>query len=315
MKLNTLFLSLIAGLCVTFPAYALNTLVGLTSDGRVVQIDTTTGALTDIVQQEITNFSLGAIARKKDTLYYVAAPSGTNEYSIFIANLKTPLLIPYDLDRNDEVRALFLNGKKVQGIFYDGTAGTVGIYRIDPISGVTTLITDLSALSVEPVGGTVVRSNDSFYALVKPNIDSTRRQLLRFSLKGTKPTVVDIKAADGSAVLCDRIQATADGKGLVCVASPSTTQVTVCKLTFKGIATCGTTLTSLERVAGGHTLVTANKKIFYVLGYAPGDQNSQRLVSFNKSGVVKSTITIPAIITGLRFAAEDDGSAPTVAPR
>lgn len=307
---SSIFWILFIALVFSTPVWAAApTLVGLDTNGNVYQIDLTTGALTEKAADELHSFTLGGIARKKNTLYYVAAPSGSSENSIYTVNLKDSSFLHVDLDRaedDDDVRAMFMSGKKVYAVFYNGTAGTAGVYLIDPLTGVTTLVLDLSDLNVEPIGGAFARIAPYYYLVVKPESDSTRRQLLRFKLKAGSTQLTEILATDGiTTTSCDRIKATAKHKSFVCLATVTSSQVDVCKLKLNGQATCLNTLANVERVAGGHSLSTPNEKTFYALVYAPGDSSAQRLVKFNAKGVLQSTLTVNSIVVGIRFDADE----------
>ncbi len=291
------------------PCLAAPTLLGLNTNGDIFEIDSTTGTLTEKAAEELHDFTLGGIARKKTKLYYVATPSGSLENSIYTLNLKTNTLSHVDLDRaedDDDVRAMFMVGKKIYAVFYNGSAGTAGVYRVDPLTGVTTLVRDLSALDVEPVGGAFAKLEPFYYLIVKPESDSTRRQLLRFKLKSGDVQLTEILADDGvSTVACERLKATAKHKNFICLAAASATQVDICKLKTNGVATCLSTLSNIERVAGGHTLSTPNEKTFYAIVYELGDSSTQRLVKFNAKGVVLSTVTINTILVGMRYDDEE----------
>jgi len=290
----------------SLPAFAANTLVGLTTSGVVYQIDTTTGALTQIVDSPITNFELGATARKGNVLYYVAAPSGTSENAIYSVNTTTGLAIFYDLDRNDDhVTALFFGSGKLHGIFYNPNTGAAGVYRINPITGVTTLVVDLTALAAEPVGGAISRIGDFYYTLAKPTTDT--RQLIRFKLKAGSAKAKNILSSTGTSILCDRIKPNFKNGKFVCLASPSSTQVDVCRLGLSGVAQCVGTLTNTERLASGHTLMHSGNS-FFALVYAPGEPNNQHLLKFTPAGVTKASPTIAsgALFVGARFGKEED---------
>ncbi len=287
-------------------AHAADPLVGLSTSGTVQEIDFNTGALSTVVDEQITSFTLGAIARKKDVLHYVAAPSGSSENAIYTVNLKTKIISHVDLDRGDDARLLFFKGKKLFVLFYNGSTGDLGLYRVAPATGVTTLVRDYSDLAVEPVGGAISQIGEFFFTIVKPGGDGSRRSLMRFQAKNKAPQLTEIVSAAGAPVLCDRLKPSAKATAFVCLASPSTMQVDVCKLTLKGKANCTATLAGIERVAGGHTLATTNGKTFYALVYALGDGNSQRLLKLNAKGVVKNTATVNNILVGIRFGLESD---------
>ena len=301
---------IIAGsiLCSTV-ASADNTLVGLNTDGTVYDINVKTGALTQKAQEALTSFSLGPITRRKGNLFYVAAPSGSSENAIFKVVVNTGAISHVDLDRSDdddEARALFFKGSKLYGVFYNGTAGTAGVYSINPTTGATRQIVDLSTLDLEPIGGAFARIGNFFFMLAKPESDSTQRRLIRFKARSGSAKVFNVATSNGVPVLCDRLKLNYNLLNFVCLASPSTTQVDVCRLGLTGRATCVKTLSDVERLAGGHTMITPNGKAFYAFVYAPGDSSAQRLIKFNAKGIVKSTNTINTIIIGAKFGHEDD---------
>lgn len=281
-----------------------DSLIGINTSGTIYQVNLQTGELTEKANEEVTGVSLGATARRGAQFFYVAAPSGTSENAIFKANTRTAEITHVDLDHDlgdDEVRALFFNDNKLFGIFYNATAGTAGLYKINPKTGVTKLVIDFSSLDLEPLPGAFTKAGDSFYFIGKPESDGTQRQLVKFKQKASSVKVKDILDADGNSVRCDRLQLNEKSGAFVCLASPIATQVDVCKLTLTGRATCPTTLEGIERVAGGHTMATPNNKIYYGLMYQLGDSDSQRLLKFNARGVVKSTLTIPTILVGAHF--------------
>ena len=293
------------------------TLVGLSTDGTVSEIDLASGALTTITQEQTTSFTLGGIARKKDTLYYVAAPSGTSENSIYTVDIKLKSISRVDIDRaavDDDVRALFLNGKKLFAVFYNGNTGTAGIYRIDPKTGATTLAYDFSDLGAEPIGGAFARIGNFYYFILKMETDNSIRILLKVKTNGKNASIVQIVDAAGTPVQCDRIKFNPSRLGFVCMATPATDQVNVCSLKLNGKAKCGASLPDVQRVGGGHTMMSPNGKDFYALVYSPTDANSQRLIKFKANGKIKSTVTISSILVGARFG-QDDDNIPTPTPK
>ena len=290
----------------TISAQADASLVGLTTSGVVASIDPATGALTEIVTDPITSFELGAIARSGNKLFYVAAPSGTSQIAIFTVNTKTNLASHVDLDRDDDhVTALFFGSGKLHGIFYNSNTGSIGVYRINPLTGVTKLVLDLSSLSAVPIGGAISRIGEFYFTIVKPT--EATRQLVRFKLKSGTAKAKDIHSADGTPVLCDRLKPIFVAGKFVCLASPSSTQVDVCKLNPSGVAKCSATLTNTERIAGGHTLMHDGKS-FYAFVYAPNENNNQHLIKFTSAGVIKGSPTIAngSLFVGARFGKEED---------
>ncbi len=287
--------------CVIHAAPAASSLVGLDTNGDLFQIDTKTGVLTAIASEPLHSFTLGGFARLKDQIYYVGAPSGASENALYSYNLKTSVLSHIDLDRSDDVRALFLNGKKLYGIFYDGNLGSVGVYQINPLTGATTLVVDLASFNAEPIGGGLARLDKQFYLLMKPNADSTSRLLVKFKLKANSALSMVVANKEGAAVLCDRLQPNTAKNSFVCLASPSTTQVDVCKLTAGAKATCSATLSGIERIAGGATFNTADEKAYYAFVYALGESNNQRLLKITPRGSIKLNLTTDRLIIGARF--------------
>lgn len=306
--MNTHLIRLISGalflvtmLIVVNSSQAAPSLVGVNTDGTVYQIDTTTGALTMKAQEQTSSFSLGGFTRKSNKVYYIAAPSGTSENSIYTLVLKTGLLTHVDLDRSDEVRALFFSGQKLYAVFYDGNQGTVGLYRVNPTTGVTKLVADFSSLDVEPIGGAYAKLGDFYYMLAKPNTDSTLRRLLRFKLRATGAKLFNVVTSAAAPITCDRLKVNQAKQNFVCLASPTTSQVDVCKLKPNGVASCSATLANVLRLAGGHTMMTPNEKTYYALVYEIGDENSQRLIQFTPAGAVKRFVTVSSIVVGADF--------------
>ena len=304
-KKTSLLLSLVALIFVaslSAPAQAATTLVGLNTSGTLYQIDPKSGALTQVADEQITSFTLGGLTRQNKTLYYVAAPSGTSENAIYTLNLKTKALNHVDLDRGDDVRALFTNGKSLYGVFYNGSSGSIGVYKINSSSGVTQLIVDLSALGLDPVGGSFAKLKSDYYLLSKPNSDSAQRTLVRFKLKaGSAKLVTVANKSGGAAVLCDRIQPNTKKNNFVCLASTSSTQVDVFNLGTDGKAKFLATLAGIERLAGGATMTTSDEKSYYALVYATGESNNQRLLKISSKGVIKNNATINTLIVGAQF--------------
>lgn len=286
-------------------AHAATTLVGLSTDGTVYEIDPSTGSLTQKVREDISDFSLGGIARKQNTLYYVAKPSGSSENAIYTADLSGATIAHADLDRNDSVRALFLQGQKLYGIFYDGSGSTAGLYQINTTTGVTTLVNDLSGLDLEPIGGAFARIGRFYFMLAKPESDANARRLVRFRLRQNSATVFTVADKVGTPVLCDRLKLNLARLNFFCLASPTTTQVDTYRLGLNGRAKLLTTLSDVERIAGGHSLVTPNARTYQALVYAPGDDDHQRLLTLTAGGALKSTVTINAIIVGMRYGADE----------
>jgi len=283
-------------------AFAATTLVGLNTSGTLYQIDPKTGSLTQVADEQITSFTLGGLTRQNKTLYYVAAPSGSSENAIYTLNLKTNALSHIDLDRSDDVRALFTNGKALYGLFYNGSTGSIGVYKINSSTGVTKLIVDLSGLGLDPVGGSFTKLSDKYYFLSKPSSDTTQRSLVSFKLKANSAALVAVvNNAGGAAVLCDRIQPNTKSKSLLCLASSSSSQVDVFRLAPSGKAKFLATLQNIERIAGGATMSTPDEKSYYAFLYSFANSNSQQLLKFNSKGVVKSNVTINTLIVGAQF--------------
>lgn len=286
-------------------ALAQGSATGLDTNGITFDIDPKTGTLTTLTEESFANFSLGGTTRTRDTFHYVVSPAGSQENAIYTVDLKTKTVGHVDLDRSDAVRALLTQGKKLFGIFYDGNAGTSGIYRIDPATGVTSLVLDLSELDVEPIAGAITQVGKFFYALVKPETDSGRRQILKFKLKAGSASLVDVVDAQGAPVLCDKFKPAKSEKSFVCLAqAASETQVNVCKVQLNGRAKVLNVLPSVERVGSGHTMMTADRKSFYAFVYAPNEPNNQHFVKFTPKGVVKSDVPLSTISIGAHFKSE-----------
>lgn len=296
--------------CMPVRLVADSTLLGYNTNGDVYQIDPATGGLTLKAGEEIHSFDLGAIARVKSTLFYLAAPAGVVENSLFTANTKTGSITHLDINRqdpDDDASMLFFDSRKLYGLFYNSSAGTLKLYHINLNTGVTTLRKDLSTLNVEPIAGSVARSGKFFYFLAKPSSDSARRQLVRFSInsKLVKVSEVQTKGSDKTPVLCDRLKRIGLTANFLCLASPTSTQVDAYRLQPSGVATFLTTLSNVERLAGGHTMLSPDGKSFYAFVYAPGESNNQRLIKLNAAGLIKSNVTVDTLIVGARFGAEE----------
>ncbi len=294
-----LFLALSGLLAVSSAHAAPRKFLGLNTSGVLYEIDSSTGALTVKVNGEIHSFTLGGFLRTNQVLYYVAAPSGATENAIFTYSIPSgTLLSVIDLDRDGEVRALFSKGRNLYGLFYDAAGGVNAIYKINPATGATTLVLDLSDLDVEPIGGAFTQLGKLYYILAKPNTDSTQRRLVSFKLKAGTAKAVEVLSPQSAPVLCDRLQAVPDGKDFVCLASPTTTQVDVCKLSAKGKAKCKGTLPGIERVGGGFTMPVPSGKKFFAVVYATGESNNQRLVQFNAKGALKASPAVATLLIG-----------------
>lgn len=298
------------GAAYTQTAFADSTLLGYNTSGTVFQIDPKTGALTQKAAEELHSFSLGAIARRKSKLYYVSAPSGTTENSIFTADTQSGTISHVDIDKaddSDEVVDLFFSGNKLLGIFYSGSTGALLINRIDPTTGATTLVKDFTSLDIEPVPGAISRIGKFVFILAKPSSDSSRRQLVRYRVpSGTIKTFdIQTKGPTPTNVLCDRIKLIRDSLTFLCLASSSDTQVDVFRVNQNGKAKFLSTLSGISRIAGGHTLVTPNEKAFYAFVYATGESNNQRLLKISALGQLKSNALINTLIVGARFGAEE----------
>ncbi len=280
-------------------------IAGLDTNGIVYQVNRKTAELTPITNEAYSAFNLGATAQKGGKLYYVVVPGGSSENALYISTLKTKSLTHIDLDRNDSVRALFFKGNKLFGIFYDSGAGTAGLYKIAPKTGVTTLVRDLSTLDLEPLPGAITEFNGFYYLLAKPEIDSTQRRLLRFKTNGGNVRISEVLDGAGSPVRCDHLKPNASRKNFVCLASNmAQTEVSVCKLSLKGVAKCEAALANITRVGQGHTMLTPDQKNFYAFVYANGEVDNQRLIKFNAKGVIKSNLVLGTILIGAHFNSE-----------
>jgi hypothetical protein len=290
------------------PAFAVTpTLLGVSTDGTVYQIDTKSGTLTSVGGEQVHNFNLGGIARNPKYLYYIAAPSGSTENSIYTLNLKTNVFSHIDLNRpsgDDDVRVMFLKGNKLYAIFYNGNLGTAGLFQINPNTGAVTPVVDLSSLNVEPITGAFTTDGTFYYVLVKPETDSTKRQIMKFQINNKVPTFIDVLAKDGTSVLCDRFKLSAKSGSFVCLASITSSSVAACKVSTKGLTTCGAPITNIERLAGGHTMLSPDGTKYYAIVYELGDQNSQRLIQITSKGGIKSKATINSILVGAQFSTD-----------
>jgi hypothetical protein len=297
---------------ITLNAYAQsgNKLVALSTSGTIYEINQNTGESTEIAEEIISSFTLGGIARRNNILYYIATPSASTENSIYKLNIKTKVLSKVDLDRasgDDDVRALFFDGNKLFAVFYNGTAGTAGLYQVNPKTGVTALKINLSDLNYEPIGGGFERFNGFTYMLAKPETDSNARKLMRFKKTARSVKSFDVKDAGGNPVLCERIATIANGSKLVCLASAdSSTQVRYCNLKFNGLANCLSVLSDIKRVAGGHTFTTTDGRNFFAFVYDNIDENNNRLLKINKFGVISENRELDGIFVGARFKNEEE---------
>lgn len=179
------------------------------------------------------------------------------------------------------------------------------MYRINPATGVTTLILDLSDLNVDPIAGAITQYGGFLYMLVKPEIDANRRQLLKFRLKAGSAVLSEIVDRNQLPVQCDKLKTNTARKEFVCLASAADeTQVNFCRLGLTGRATCLNTLLGIERVGGGHTMLTFDESSYYAFVYVPGEPNAQHLIRFTNRGVIRSNIAADAISIGAHFESE-----------
>lgn len=297
-------------LSVSSTALAANKLIGLDTNGIVYSIDPKSGTLTKLSEEAFTSFSLGATVNSKAKFYYVVTPSGASENALYTLDLKSNALTHIDLDRSESVRDLFFVKNALYGVFYNGNAGTLGVYKINPATGVTTLVLDMSDLNVEPLPGSISQLNGFNYLLVKPETDGTKRQLLRFKTRaGSAKLSSDIVTATNTLVTCDKLKPNAAKTNFVCLASVQSggtdVQVDVYQLKQNGKAAFVKTLAGLVRVGSGHTMLTSDQKTYYALGYNASDANNQRLIKFTSKGVVKTDSAVATIFIGANFASEE----------
>lgn len=311
MKTQLLFSLSLAVTAFAQPAHAQNHILGLDTNGVTFEVVARTGAFTAKSELAFTSFSLGATARKGNVLYYVAIPGGGTDPALFAANSKTSAITVTDLDRNESVRALFFSGRSLYGVLYDALSNSAGVYRIDPATGITSLVVDLSGLDVEPIPGALAKVGKVYSMLVRPEVDSERRQLLTFRLRAGSAAVVEIADKDGIPVQCDKLKPNKAKKDFVCLASAADeTQVNFCRLNSRGVARCVTTLPGIERVGSGHTLVTTDEANYFAFVYVPGEPDNQHLIRLNSRGAIKSNVALPTISIGGHFLTE----APTPLP-
>lgn len=308
-KLKNIFcLSVITFTCLASTAFAKPDVVGVSTSGLIYRIDLKTGDLQDLGGEQIHNFNLGGIVRDKNTLQYIAVPSGSDANALYTADLKKGTLTHAGLGKvagADDVRVMIKKGKKLFGIIYDGNAGAHGLYKIDAKTGSPILVADYSALNVEPIPGNITFLDSYYYTLVKPETDPTKRQLMKFRLNSKAPTLIDVVAADGASVPCDKVKVINKSKEFICLASISNERVDACKISLKGVTTCTKTLENVVRIAGGHTLMSFDGRKFYALVYQVGDENSQHLIEFNAKTGIKSSLAIPSVLIGAQL--EKDG--------
>ncbi len=112
------FLILASLLLHSVSTFAQGTLVGVTTDGSVDEINRRTGALTPKATVS-SNYDLGATARRGNILYSVGKPAGSDERAIYTTKISSGEVTVVNLDRNESVSALFMKGKKLFGIFSD----------------------------------------------------------------------------------------------------------------------------------------------------------------------------------------------------
>lgn len=297
--------TLLVALSISTPVSAQSPIAALDTNGAVLLIDAKTGEITPKAEEPLSGFSLGGTARATNTLYYVAEPTGSDENSIYTVSLKSGTVTHVDLDRSESVRALFVNKRKLYGVFYDGTLGSAGVYRIDPATGVTTLVLDFSSLDLEPIAGSVVSFGGFYFLLAKPEADSGQRKMLRFKLKSSGAVVIDVLDKAGAPVLCNKMKPNAATQRFVCLAQDlAETQVSVCRLSLKGKAVCSAALSGVLRVGSGHTMLTPDQNRYYAFVYAPGEPDNQRLIRFNARGAVKANIPLSTIAIGAHFPSE-----------
>ncbi len=312
MKLRGIKLAAaIAVVSVTIPfhAQAQNALAGLDTTGAVFEIAPKTGVVTPVVEEAINGFVLGATTRHLGKFYYVAQPSGTTQNALYTAVLKTGALSHVNLDRNDSVRALFFRKKQLYGIFYDGNLGTAGLYKIAKLTGVTTLVLDLSTLDLEPIAGAFADFRDSYYMLAKPESDSTQRRLVRFKASAKAPVVMNVVDSLGAAVLCNHFKPNAKRQSFVCLASAAgETQVDFHRLALNGVATYVSTLPGILRVGSGHTLATLDQNRYYAFVYVPGEPDNQHFLKLSSKGAILSNVTLDRISIGAHFQSESPPS-------
>ena len=309
---NKLILGLAFSLFSVLNFASADSLVGLSTDGTIYQINQSTGELTDKAFEQLSSFSLGGTTRKGGNFFYVAEPSGGGgENHIFKAKIGTGEISHVDLDRaggDDQFRDLFFVERALYGVHYNGNTGAAGVYKINPRTGATTLKVDLSGLDAEPLPGAFSKLGDFFYILMKPDSEPKKRLLVKFKIKAGSARSKEIKAADDSDVSCERIalnQAPNKPDKFICLAAPSATEVNVCKLLVSGRATCAAeVLPNIERVAGGATLFTKDNTSYQALVYELGDADTQRLIKFNAKGTVRTTSSIIAILIGAHFSGE-----------
>lgn len=278
--------------------------LAIDTNGISFEVNHSTGDTTKKSEESLNNFNLGATARNGDQLLYVAAHGGGTEPQLHIADTKTGAISHIDLDRDDPVRALFFDKKKLYGVFYNGNLGTAGIYRINQTSGVTTLVLDLSDLDLEPIPGAVSSSGSYFYMLARPEAASQERRLIRFRTRGGTPKITAVTDADGAIVQCDKLQPNTAWKGFMCLASDTTnTVVNACRLSLSGRARCLKTLLNILRVGTGHTMLTLDQKSYFAFVYVPNEPNNQHLIKFNSRGVMVKDFRLTTIMLGAHFRA------------
>lgn len=297
-------------LCPLHQASAQGAVGLLDTNGTIFQLDHRTGVMTTRAESILSGYNLGATTRRGDKFYFVSEPEGSDENAIFTVSLKTGAISYVDLDRAEDVRALFFKGTKLFGIFYDGTSGFAGLYRIAPSTGVTTFVLDLATLDIDPIPGAITQIGSWYYMLVRPEIDSSRRQILRFKPRAGSTSLTEVTDGNLSPVRCDKIQPNKAGTKLVCLASDSEeTTVNVCRLAFNGTATCLTTLAGILRVGGGHTLLGPYNNKYYAFVYAPGEPDNQRFIQFTANGTLRANTTLDTISIGAHF------SSPYIVPQ
>lgn len=286
--------------------WAQGLIAGLDTSGIVYQMHHRTGALTSRSNEAFTSYSLGGTARRAGKFYYIAVPSGESENALFTVVLRTGAIQHIDLDRSEDARALFFVGRKLYGIFYDGGIGFAGLYRINLSTGVTSEVLDLSELNVEPLAGSFSSVGGFFYMLTKPESDASQRNLLRFKARHGSARLFPVIDRSSNPVLCNKLKPNAANGNFVCLASDlAETQVDVCRLSLRGRATCLNTIPNIERIGGGHTMLTQDQNVYYALGYAPGEPDNQHLIRFNSRGVVRADTAIDTIFIGAHFLTEE----------
>lgn len=237
----------------------------------------------------------GASARRGNTLYVITKGVDESVNTLFIQGITGRLNEHVTLDRSDSVRALFFKGRNLFAIFYNSDMGSAALYSINPVTGVSTLVLDLTEFGIEPLHGALTTVDGFYYLLAKSISDADRRILLKFRLSAGSASALNISDQHGDAVQCEKIRANPAKKNFVCLApNVEKTRVNVCRVTSNGIATCGRALRGAARLELGPSLMSEDGKSYWAIVRTRNDTGeSNTFLNFSADGKVLLKDTIP----------------------